>query len=149
MSTRRHATTVSAFPFSASRGTGSAVTAPRTRRIVDSDTRISRGRRRLEPLRDDDGVARGERLALRRVAGDHLAGIDSDADEDPDAENRVELLVQLVDRSAEVSRGANRAERVVLVDDRDPEGGHDRVADELLDRAAVVLEHALCRLEVA
>ena len=32
------------------------------------------------------------------------------------------------------------AERIVFVRDRDPEDGHDRVADELLDRPAVALD---------
>ena len=36
--------------------------------------------------------------------------------------------------------GADRAQRVVLVDDRHAEDGHHRVADELLDGAAVPLE---------
>ena len=38
------------------------------RRVADEDLAGCRGR--LEPLRDDDGVAGGERIALRRVAGD-------------------------------------------------------------------------------
>ena len=36
--------------------------------------------------------------------------------------------------------GADRPQGVVLVDDRDAEDRHDRVADELLDGAAVRLD---------
>ena len=55
----------------------------------------------------------------------------------------------LRDRRLHLRRGANRTERVVLVRDRDAEHGHDRVADELLDRAAVPLEDDAKILEVA
>ena len=44
------------------------------------------------------------------------------------------------DGVAHLDRRPNRAQRVVLVDLREPEDGHRRVADELLDRAAVALE---------
>ena len=42
---------------------------------------------------------------------------------------------------ADRERRADGALRVVLVHDRRAEDGHDRIADELLDGAAVVLEH--------
>jgi len=47
------------------------------------------------------------------------------------------------------SRGAYGPHRIVLVQRRDPEDGHDRVADELLDGAAVARERRLHRVEVA
>jgi hypothetical protein len=56
------------------------------------------------------------------------------------------LLVQLLDRVEDAKPGAHRALGVVLVRDRGAEDGHDRVADELLHRAAVPLDlllHAL------
>ena len=53
------------------------------------------------------------------------------------------------DRRAHLERGANGAQRVVLVRDGDPEDGHHRVADELLDGAAVTLEDRAKILEVA
>jgi hypothetical protein len=48
-------------------------------------------------------------------------------------------LVQLLDRVADASAAARRA-RVVLVRDGRAEDGHDRVADELLHRAAEALD---------
>ncbi len=60
-----------------------------------------------------------------------------------------ELLVERGDPCPDVERGARRAERVVLVRDRDPERGHDRVARVLLDRASVARERRRHGLEVA
>ena len=48
----------------------------------------------------------------------------------------------------DLERGARRAERVVLVRDRDPERGHDRVAGVLLDRSPVAAERRGDGLEV-
>ena len=63
----------------------------------------------LEPLRDVDGVSGGERVAADRVAGDHLAAVDADADRDPDAVDLLQVLVQALDRLSEL-----RAERSAL-----------------------------------
>ena len=52
-------------------------------------------------------------------------------------------------RVAHLDRRPHRAQRVVLVHDRHAEHGHHRVADELLDRAAVALDDRLHPLEVA
>ena len=79
---------------------------------------------------------------------DHLAGVDAGAGGDPDAVLAAELVVEPVERVADLGRRANGAERIVLVHDRHAEDGHDRVADELLDGAAVPLEHALHGVEV-
>ena len=54
-----------------------------------------------------------------------------------------------VDDVAQLDRRACRAQRVVLARDGDPEHRHHRVADELLDGAAVPLEHGARRLVVA
>ena len=149
-SSSRQASTGSDFPFSASAGTGSTVTASRTRRIVASPTRISPAvGGRLEPLRDVDGVAGGERIALGRVACIDLARVDAGPHTDPDPERRLELVVQARELAAELDRGPDCAQRVVLVHDRDPEDAEDGVADELLDRAAVALEHRPRRLVIA
>ena len=56
-----------------------------------------------------------------------------------DADPRLEP--ELVHDVAELDRRACRAQRVVLARDGDPEHRHHRVADELLDGAAVPLEH--------
>jgi hypothetical protein len=60
-----------------------------------------------------------------------------------------ELLVEGGDGLAQLGGRAHGSKRVVLVQRREPEDGHDRIADELLHRAAVPLEHAPQRVEVA
>jgi hypothetical protein len=60
----------------------------------------------------------------------HLARVDPDPHLEP----------KFRDRLPHFDGGAHGAERVVLVRLRDPEDGQRRVADELLDRAAVPLQ---------
>jgi hypothetical protein len=91
----------------------------------------------LEPCSHVDRIARHESLAL---AADHdLAGVDADA----------RLQPVLGDRGAHLRGGARRAQRIVLVRDGDPEHRHHRVADELLDPAAVALDDRAQVVEVA
>ena len=100
-------------------------------------------------LADEDAVDRGGRLEARRrvedVAGRHsfaparprverherLAGVDRDAHLQ---------LVLLAGPVADRERGAHGALGIVLVRDRRAEERDDRVADELLHRAAEALE---------
>jgi hypothetical protein len=110
------------------------------RRLTEQD--LARAGGFLQPLRDVDGVARRKHLSAGAVPGDHLAGVDPDTDADVHAEVAPELVVQLGERLPELGAGADCAQRVVLVQLGDAEDGHDRVPDELLDRAAVPLEHA-------
>ena len=56
---------------------------------------------------------------------------------------------RLRDRVDELERGAHGALGVVLVGDRRAPDGHHRVADELLDRAAVALDDVAGEVEVA
>jgi hypothetical protein len=100
----------------------------------------------LEPCRDVDRVAGREALV---GAGHDLAGVDSDAKADRRPEVALELLVERVEFLAHLSGGANCAQRVVLVQDRDAEDGHHRVSDELLDAASVALDDISHRLEEA
>ena len=116
-------------------------------RLADQD--LARAGGGLEALGDDDGVAGDERVASRRIAGDDLARVDAGPRPELDPVLRAQLLVQRGERLPHLAGGANGPQRVVLVHDRDPERGHDRVADELLDRAPVVLEHAADLDEVA
>ena len=67
---------------------------------------------------------------------------------DGDAPLRRELLVQGGEGASHVGRGANGAQRIVLVQVRQAEHGHDGVADELLDPPAVPLDHAAHLLPV-
>ena len=103
----------------------------------------------LEPLGDDDRLARNERLGACGVAGHDLAARDADPDLEPHAVGTVELLVKHGQAIAHVGGRAERPQCVVLVHDRSAEHGHDRVADELLHRAAVMLERHAHLVEVA
>ncbi len=104
---------------------------------------------RLEPCRDVDGIACDERLPERRVAGDDLASRDSYAHVDRHPEGAAELVVESCESVSHLSSGANGPKRIVLVEGRDPEDGHEGVADVLLDRAAVPLDDCVHDLEVA
>jgi hypothetical protein len=67
---------------------------------------------------------------------DDLAGVDAD----PQLEGsrlQTEAGVQLLDRADERETGSNRALGIVVAGTRRAEHGHDGVADELLDHAAV------------
>ena len=75
---------------------------------------------------------------LRRVAGHHLAGVDPGPEADARSRARPSSSAFSAARAApDLGGRADRAQGVVLVDDRDAEHRHDRVADELLDRPAV------------
>ena len=104
---------------------------------LGSDERLARHGRLLEPRRDVDGVAGDERL---RLTADHdLASVDADA--------CLETVLQ--DSGLHLRGGTNGTERIVLVRDGNPEDGHDRVSDELLDRASMPPENDAKFLEVA
>ena len=66
-----------------------------------------------------------------------------------DAELVAELVVQPRERRSQLGRRADRAQGVVLVELGDAEHRHHRVADELLDRPAVALQHLGHALEPA
>ena len=100
-------------------------------RLVDEHT-VDR-RRALQAGGGVDDIARGHPLAGARLGVEpyeHLARRNSDA------ELEVVLERELPDRE----RGADGALGIVLVRDGSTEQRHHRVADELLDRAAVALE---------
>ena len=60
-----------------------------------------------------------------------------------------EVGVQPGEGFAQLARRSHRAERVVLVQLRDPEDRHRRVSDELLERASVALHDRAHRVVVA
>ena len=60
-----------------------------------------------------------------------------------------QLAVQVGEGGAHLSGRADRSKRIVVVDCRDAEDRHHGIADELLDRPAVPLEHRARLLEVA
>ena len=86
---------------------------------------LARLGRLLQAGRDVDRLAGRERRL--GVVGDDLAGLDPDP----------HLEAELGDRFEDRERSANAALGVVLVRLRDAERGHDGVAGELLDHAAV------------
>ena len=106
-------------------------------RLAEQD--LARLGRLLEPRGDVDRVAGRQPLL---GAGDHLAGVDADPELEPRAVAGLELVVQLGEPVPQLGGRAHGAQRVVLVHHRDAEDGHHRVADELLDRAAVPLDIA-------
>ena len=96
---------------------------------LGADQRLAGSSRLLEARGDVHGISRDERLSL--PAHDDLAGVDPD----PRLERRAAAIASRISDG-----GPNRAQRVVLVGRRNPEHGHDRVADELLHGAAVPLD---------
>ena len=114
-----------------------------------ADEHLARLRSLLEPRRDVDRVAGRELLIRDGVPDDHLARVDAGARRDANPVLAREILVDALESLAHLERRPHGAERVVLVDGRHAEHGHDRVADELLDGAAVSFERCLHRVEVA
>ena len=104
---------------------------------------------RFELRGDPDRLAGDEALARIRRGRDDLAGLDPDADLEPDLVLLRELLVERRDPDADVERGARGTQRVVLVRDGDAERGHDRVARVLLHGAAMSRDRRRHSLEVA
>src|SRR3712207_7865932 len=66
-----------------------------------------------------------------------------------DAPVALELRVQVFERAAHLGRRADGAERVVLVQHRDPEHRHHGVADELLDRKSTRLNSSHANISYA
>src|SRR5262245_12762950 len=91
----------------------------------------------LEPCGDVDRVTGDERLPY---SGNHAPGVDSRAHLDLHSIVALELSVDLSECNPHVGCCTRSSERVVLVRNRQPEDGHDRITDELLDRATMQLE---------
>jgi hypothetical protein len=103
----------------------------------------------LQPGGEVDRVAEHQGVADVGIAGHHLAGVDPGAHRQGHAPVALQLAVQPLDALAQLGRGADRPHGVVLVQRRDAEHGHHRVADELLHGAAVALQHRPHRREPA
>ena len=98
-------------------------------------------RDRLQPRRGVDEVARDHALVRRAERHCGFAGQDPGAGADAGSEG--------LDRGDDVECRADCPLGVVLAGDRRAPHGHDRVADELLDRAAVAADDLAGKLEVA
>ena len=114
-----------------------------------ADQHLSGRRRLLEPGGDVHRVARRERAPAGDVARHDFAGVDARPNLDPDTPVPLELDVQDREGISHLGSRANGPKGVVLVENRDPERGHDRVAHELLERPAVSLDHLRGLAEVA
>ena len=106
-----------------------ALTGEAPRELSDED--LPRGGRLLQPRGDDHRTAGHERRRALVVPGHDLAAVDADAQLDRRCWRKVR------DDATERHRRTHGALGVVIVRERDPEHRHDRVADELLDGAAV------------
>ena len=96
-----------------------------------------------------DGVPGDEALARTGIARNDLARVHSDPSREAHSPAALELVVHPREGGSHLRGCPDRAKRVVLAHDRETEDRHDRVADELLDDAAVTLQHATHLLEVA
>ena len=125
---------------------GDGVLDQRIGRLADQDVPGPGGL--LEAFGEHDGLAGDEGLAAAGVAGDDLAGVDADPHLQVEPERCSSSSFSRSSRSCIVGGAAHGPEGVVLVHCGHAEDGHDLVADELLDRAAVRLDRGLHLLEV-
>ena len=98
----------------------------RHRPLADQD--LPRGGRPLQKRADVDCITGGQRAALTGFPRHHIARVHADAQRQPLAEH-------LPQSPPHPQRCVQGPLRVVLVRRRSPEGRHDRVAGERLDRA--------------
>ena len=100
----------------------------------------------LQPAGPVHGRADGHELVARPLAqgaDHHVAGVEPDPHPQPLAEPALDVVGHLAQRLDHRRRRAHRADRVVLAGAVQAEHGHHGVADELLDHAAVLLDHPL------
>ncbi len=138
-SSSRQAASGSTLPLATTGAARSTTTASRTSAYVARPTSTSPGRaacsRRAATLTASPVASFS---FVRAAADDHLTRVDTGAGHDPDAVLARQVGVRRRSRSlAGLERGPRGTQCVVLVDGGNAEDGHDRVADELLDGAAV------------
>ncbi len=104
---------------------------------------LTRAGARLHPLRDPDGMADGRvpTWAPTDFTGDHVAGVQPDADLQRDSVTSGHLGGEVVGRRLDCQRRDAAAQGVILERHRRAEQGHQAVAGELVDRALVALHH--------
>ena len=110
-----------------------------------SEQDLVRPRGLLQASGDVDRIADGEPVF---GSGDHLPRVHSDPERQPCPVLALELVVEVAGSLAQRGCGTHGAKGVVFVQHRHAEDGHDRVADELLDHAAVLLDRAPGRVVV-
>ena len=94
--------------------------------------------RLLETSREIDGVTRDQEVCPRSRDRQDLTGVD--ADSDLELLERPSFCVPDGESSEHSTTRSNGSQGIVLVRQGHSENGHDRVADEFLDRAALVLD---------
>ncbi len=121
-------------------------------RVLVGDRRLRGAFRRLaDQHRARLGRGLNSRRRVDHVARDHALPLGAERDGGLTREYAGTCLepgAELGHSRDQVERGTHRPLGVVLVCDRSAPDGHHRVADELLDRAAVPLDHRPGRLEV-
>ena len=108
---------------------------------------LARRRGLLQPGRDVDRVSRRDRLLAR--PGHDLAGVHADTASQRDPMVTIEIVVQRGECRAHVGCCAHGPQRIVFMDLGNAEDRHDRIADELLDRATVAFDRRLHSREEA
>src|SRR5439155_10992576 len=78
-----------------------------------------------------------------------LTGVEADSDRELGPVLALQLLVEMLERAAQLLGRSYGAQRVVLVHLRHSEDGHHRIADELLDDAAMPPDRVARYVEVA
>jgi hypothetical protein len=109
--------------------------------LTDQD--FAAGSALLQSCGDVHGIAGDERLAW---AGDDFAGADARPRLELSPVVALQIDVERREPEPHLARRPHRPELVVFVGEREAEDGHHGVADELLDRAAVSLQHRAHRL---
>ena len=107
-----------------------------------ADVRLAGRRRRLQPLREDDGVAQYGVVGARLAADDPrdpVSGVDADVQRQPAGVLR-QLVLHPPELGVHLERDPECAGRVVVVADRRAEEREQRVAGELLDEAVVAAD---------
>ncbi len=102
----------------------------------------------LQAGREVDRRADHERLARAPIARHDVPRRDAGADRELHVPPGTEIIVGVVDQQTEIPSGPDRPQGVVLVRTREPEHGHDRIADELLDAPTVPADRGPRRVEV-
>ncbi len=82
-------------------------------------------------------------VSTSSLVREHLACVYADADREVDAA-LLQLRIQTGEALTQLQRSSHGPERVILATKRDAEDGHDGVADETIDRAAVTLDGFAC-----
>ena len=119
----------------------------RARRLAEQG--LTGQRRLLKSHGDRHCGTRRKRLSGGRVSDEDLAGVDACSDLEREALVSLEVGVQRDQGISKVLGRSDRAERIVLVHQRDAEDRHCRVPDELLHGAAVPLDDRAHRVEIA